>query len=140
MTRRGVFWKVQFHGNPAPKMSDEAWADIPRYSALRVSKKEDAFAVSALFENGEPRVLIDSFVPECEGGTGERIAEETVRACARFGKLWLAGGINPKNVFEIAKKFNPELIDCASGIEESPGIKSAKKMRALFDSLLEGQK
>jgi phosphoribosylanthranilate isomerase len=46
--------------------------------------------------------------------------------------LVLAGGVNPENVSMILKESGAELIDVASGIEESLGIKSLTKMKNLL--------
>ena len=50
-------------------------------------------------------------------------------------KLWLAGGITQENVSEIVARFEPELIDVASGVESEPGIKDHEKMEKLFQKL-----
>jgi phosphoribosylanthranilate isomerase len=46
--------------------------------------------------------------------------------------LVLAGGVNPENVGMILKESSAELIDVASGIEESLGVKSLTKMKNLL--------
>ena len=46
--------------------------------------------------------------------------------------LVLAGGVNPENVSMILKESSAELIDVASGIEESLGVKSLTKMKNLL--------
>jgi phosphoribosylanthranilate isomerase len=47
----------------------------------------------------------------------------------------LAGGIQPENVSQALQFLRPDAIDVASGVEEAPGIKSAKKMAALMDQV-----
>ena len=69
------------------------------------------------------------------GGTGKTIPESLLLEKAGDLPLWLAGGINPENVFTICEKFHPELIDVSSGVEDAPGIKNAEKLHKLFEIL-----
>ena len=46
-----------------------------------------------------------------------------------------AGGINPSNVKDIIDRLSPELIDIMTGVEESFGIKSQKKINDLMDNI-----
>ena len=128
LAREGVLDAVQFHGvEPGAE-----FAALPHYCAVRVGEASDFDKVEALRKNGEPRILLDAKVEGIPGGTGKQIPESLLREKAGDIPLWLAGGINPENVAEIVAKFQPELIDVSSGVEEAPGIKDHKKMRELF--------
>ena len=48
--------------------------------------------------------------------------------------VYVAGGINPENV-EALMRFRPYGIDLAGGVEASPGVKDARRMRALFKAV-----
>ncbi|STQ85593.1 bifunctional indole-3-glycerol phosphate synthase/phosphoribosylanthranilate isomerase [Helicobacter muridarum] len=48
--------------------------------------------------------------------------------------LWLAGGINEKNLINILN-LNPMLIDICSGLESERGIKDISKLNAFFDTI-----
>ncbi|HEY5552134.1 MAG TPA: phosphoribosylanthranilate isomerase [Opitutaceae bacterium] len=48
--------------------------------------------------------------------------------------VFIAGGINPANVGDLMK-FKPYGIDLAGGVESSPGVKDAARLRALFDAI-----
>ena len=130
LAREGVLDAVQFHGIAAVHNNEYA-----HYCAARVGEASDFDKVEALRKNGEPRILLDAKVEGIPGGTGKQIPESLLREKAGDIPLWLAGGINPENVSELVSKFNPELIDVSSGIEDAPGIKNAEKMRALFAKL-----
>jgi indole-3-glycerol phosphate synthase/phosphoribosylanthranilate isomerase len=128
LAREGVLDAVQFHGvEPGAE-----FAALPHYCAVRVGEASDFDKVEALRKNGEPRILLDAKVEGIPGGTGKQIPESLLREKAGDIPLWLAGGITPENVAEIVAKFQPELIDVSSGVEEAPGIKDHKKMRELF--------
>ena len=131
LAREGVLDAVQFHGvEPGAE-----FAALPHYCAVRVGEASDFDKVEALRKNGEPRILLDAKVEGIPGGTGKQIPESLLHEKAGDIPLWLAGGINPENVAEIVAKFQPELIDVSSGVEEAPGIKDHKKLRELFEKL-----
>ena len=132
LAREGVLDAVQFHGTPTPANTGDA---LPCYAAARVGEPADFDYVAALRKSGEPRILLDAKVEGIPGGTGKTIPEALLRDKAGDIPLWLAGGINPENVAAIASKFQPELIDVSSGVEDAPGIKNAEKMKALFAAI-----
>ena len=49
----------------------------------------------------------------------------------------MAGGLSPDNISQLVKKYNPELVDLSSGLEDSgqTGIKNPDKMKKLFEAL-----
>ena len=136
LAREGVLDAVQFHGvNPALRQAQGPSEDYACYCAARVGAPEDFDYVTALRRNGEPRILLDAKVEGIPGGTGKTIPESLLLEKAGDLPLWLAGGINPENVFTICEKFHPELIDVSSGVEDAPGIKNAEKLHKLFEIL-----
>ncbi len=50
-------------------------------------------------------------------------------------KLFLAGGLNPKNVRDVVEKVKPFAVDCARGIEMKPGKKDSRKMRTFLNNI-----
>lgn len=132
LAREGVLDAVQFHGVATPAYTADA---LPCYAAARVGEPADFDYVAALRKSGEPRILLDAKVEGIPGGTGKTIPEALLRDKAGDIPLWLAGGINPENVAAIASKFQPELIDVSSGVEDAPGIKNAGKLKALFAAI-----
>lgn len=87
-------------------------------------------------------VLLDAYDPEQFGGTGKSVDLELARdvvaglrgahPCCQIG---LAGGLTPGNVARAAQSVQPDYVDVASGVESSPGVKDAEKMRAFFGAL-----
>ena len=144
LAQDGVLDAVQFHGVATPGAcqcakalngAKETTSDFACYAAARVGEPADFNYVTALRRNGEPRILLDAKVEGIPGGTGKTIPESLLLEKAGDLPLWLAGGINPENVFTICEKFHPELIDVSSGVEDAPGIKNAEKLHKLFEIL-----
>lgn len=85
---------------------------------------------------GIDRVLLDSKVGTMGGGSGQRFnwsAARTVldEARSRDGllKVILAGGLRPENLGEAIGEVAPWGVDVASGVEASPGLKDAARLR-----------
>ena len=126
LVKSGALDAVQFHGSELP----EQYLKLPGYKAARIKSKTDAEAACGL---PGPAVLIDAYSSSADGGTGKRIAAELVKIVSDQQTLWLAGGINPDNVRDIIRDFNPELIDISSAVEQAPGKKDHAKLAALFE-------
>jgi phosphoribosylanthranilate isomerase len=94
---------------------------------------DDAFPQITLeFAN---TILLDTYHKERVGGTGQ------VGDWARFADLqtmyahihWiLAGGLSPANVDAALAETGARHIDINSGVERSPGVKDADKLREIF--------
>jgi phosphoribosylanthranilate isomerase len=87
-------------------------------------------------ENMTPRradyVLFDAFDTQLRGGTGSRIALDQLRVLD-LSRAFVAGGLNPDNVAEVAA-LEPYAVDCASGVESSPGVKDHDKLRRFVNN------
>ena len=75
-------------------------------------------------------ILLDAHDPERHGGTGKTIDWDAARTIAARRRVMLAGGLTPENVGEAIHRARPHGVDVSSGIEEHPGIKDARLMRA----------
>lgn len=137
LVRDGVLDKIQFHGGKVPSPAASDFADLPRYAAVNIRSEEDLAKLDDLILHGEPRVLIDAQSGNAIGGTGKTVDADFVRAASKRAKLWLAGGITAENVRKIIEDFEPELIDVASGVESTPGLKDAEKLRDFFKQVNE---
>jgi len=126
----GLIDAVQFHGNEQPESCYKM--GFPYYKAVRVRKESD---VGIIGKYRCPRVLTDAYSERAMGGTGERIADSEILSIKKDYPLWLAGGINLKNVDGIIRKYKPELIDLSSGVEMSPGEKDPVKIKKLFQKI-----
>jgi phosphoribosylanthranilate isomerase len=72
-------------------------------------------------------ILVDAFDSKLYGGTGSRIPIEQLRRLDT-SRAFIAGGLTPDNIAEVAALL-PYGVDCASGVESSPGIKDHAKIR-----------
>jgi phosphoribosylanthranilate isomerase len=76
-------------------------------------------------------VLIDAKTAGEYGGSGQLANWKLIvaeRAHLQGTPLILAGGLTPINVLEAIRTVRPWGVDTASGVEESPGRKSAKRI------------
>lgn len=65
-------------------------------------------------------------------------------ALERIGPLpvpvFVAGGLDPENVGEIVRRFRPDGVDVASGVESAPGIKDRRKLERFFAAVREADR
>ena len=80
---------------------------------------------------GDDLLLVDSPDPEMVGGTGEVFDWDVAADLAR--PFLLAGGLTPTNVAEAVERVRPFGVDASSGLESSPGVKSADLIRRFVE-------
>ena len=85
-------------------------------------------------------LLLDTAAGGRSGGTGRtfdwRKAAPLVHEITRELPVILAGGLNPANVGEAVDILHPSVVDVSSGVEISPGHKSAELMTAFARSVV----
>ena len=82
-------------------------------------------------------ILLDSFSKGQYGGTGKIHdwgLSAKIREAVKHVPVILAGGLKSENVKEAILKVQPYAVDVASGVEQEPGIKDHKKIRAFVDN------
>ncbi len=79
-------------------------------------------------------VLVDAHVPGQHGGTGQTAPWNLLSEFRPGVPLILAGGLTPENVAEAVRIVRPYGVDVASGVESSPGVKDAEKLRRFLDA------
>ncbi|MGF1532051.1 MAG: phosphoribosylanthranilate isomerase [Puniceicoccaceae bacterium] len=83
-------------------------------------------------------ILVDSYSKGRFGGNGKTGNWEGFRRLvAKYPDktFVLAGGLNGDNVLQALEVTGATIIDVNSGVEETPGLKSAEKLGALFAQL-----
>ncbi|HUU36127.1 MAG TPA: phosphoribosylanthranilate isomerase [Vicinamibacterales bacterium] len=73
-------------------------------------------------------LMVDAHDPDRVGGTGRTVDWAQAADLARSSRLVLAGGLTPENVHRAVTRVRPYGIDVSSGIEVSPGVKSADRI------------
>lgn len=127
---------IQLHGDEPPeyvaelggrpvlrafRLGPEGLAPLERYLA-----RTEALGVL-------PRmILVDAYRTGQYGGTGTRVEWQALAGYANLPwhlPLVLAGGLDPENVAHAIRQVRPAAVDTASGVEATPGRKSAERMR-----------
>jgi phosphoribosylanthranilate isomerase len=83
--------------------------------------------------------LLDGFDRRRHGGTGKTFAWEIARRANRYGKIFLAGGLNPENVADAIRAAKPYAVDVCSGVEVKPGKKDPARLKALMQAVKAAQ-
>ena len=116
---------LQFHGRETPEYCTQF--GLMSMKAFRV---RDAESLKALPNYPTDAWLLDAFVADKLGGTGERFNWELAIEAKKLGRpIFLAGGLTPGNVAEAVKTVQPFAVDVSSGVEASPGKKDPAKVR-----------
>ena len=117
---------IQFSG-------DEDDAALARWPIpVIVARRLKAGESSSVVPDRSDYVLLDAFNERLFGGTGNRIALDQLRRLD-LSRAFVAGGLNPDNVAEVAA-LGPYAVDCASGVESSPGVKDHDKLRSFVNN------
>ncbi len=118
---------VQLHGSEPPEFCSNFSVKVIkgfRVKGGRLPRGISRYAVDAL--------LLDTYKAGVPGGTGELFPWEVARRAGRYGKIILAGGMNPGNVREAIETVRPFAVDLSSGVEAAPGKKDPKLLEAFF--------
>ncbi len=119
---------VQLHGDERP--------DSAAAIAAPVIKAVTAADASADDWPSHVMLLLDAHDPERRGGTGRMADWTSARRLADRRRLVLAGGLTPDNVAEAVRRVRPFGVDVSSGVESSPGVKNAARVRAFVEAAL----
>jgi phosphoribosylanthranilate isomerase len=119
----GLDW-AQLHGRETPEQC--ARMPVGWFKAHRVSR---SFRPDEVLAYGRPFFLLDGADEDRLGGTGRTFDWNVAAAVARYGSVVLAGGLTPENVGEAIRIARPFAVDVASGVESSPGVKDAARLR-----------
>ena len=133
---------LQFSGDESPELV-AAFSD----RAIRVRRVGGAATVPAPIPDEDCwGILIDRAHESLYGGSGESwdyaaavALVRTPAAAAAPRRLFIAGGIGPANVAEVAAAVpGAYAVDTCSGVESSPGHKDRARLEQLFANLAEG--
>lgn len=115
---------LQFHGSEDAGFCRQF--GLPYIKAVAMGSAGEAERAAREYPDAAA-LLLDSHRKGQVGGTGQTFDWSRI---PRFSlPLVLAGGLTPANVRRAVREVRPWAVDVSSGVEETPGIKSAEKMR-----------
>lgn len=118
---------VQLHGDEGPSFCTEV-ARRTGAKVIKVARVRDRADVQALRAFRTDYHLMDTYVADRPGGTGETFSWELVRIHKRDRPVIVSGGLTPENVGEAIAAAHPFAVDVSSGVELAPGIKDHARM------------
>ena len=128
---RAKFSMLQFHG-----AEDQAYCasfGVPFIKAIPMADAPDLSECAIAFAQASALLLDSHSLQDRDksGGSGHRFdwAAADMKSPSAASHLILAGGLTLENVASGIRLLRPYAVDVSSGIEASPGIKDAEKMR-----------
>jgi len=133
---RGGHDVVQLHGQESPQRCRELAAELgcPLWKALRLRHADDLAKVGS-YVGAVEAVLLDAWVPDQLGGTGQRIPIEWLGGFQPALPWWLAGGIAAENVAALLGAVQPAGLDASSSVELAPGVKDLALVSQLIERI-----
>jgi phosphoribosylanthranilate isomerase len=134
----GLDW-VQLSGNESWEYCQQI--EKPVIKAVHIMPDWDEEKLLAHLEEGQkklgdrsPIYLLDTFVEDKYGGTGQAFAWKIGRRAAAKYPAIIAGGLQPENVGEVVSGLKPWGVDVSSGVE-SHGVKDVAKIKAFVQAV-----
>ncbi len=130
---------IQLHGGETPARARE----IALRSGVEVIKAVPVSAESDLdgapdYEAAGARLMFDAKAPAgapAPGGMGAPF-DASFLAGRRFERPWfLAGGLDPWNVAEAARRSGAPMVDVSSGVERGRGLKDPALIQAFLEAV-----
>lgn len=124
---------VQLHGDESPSFCKKI-----KHRVIKVVRVKDAASLKEMSRYAVDGFLLDTYKEDQWGGTGKVFDWELAARAKKYGPVIIAGGLNPKNVKTAIKKVQPYGVDVSSGVEQSPGKKDSRKVKAFLKAVREG--
>ena len=133
---------LQLHGDEPPGQLPEYRRALGLRKIIKTLQAYEVLAdparLDAYLEQGDyfDAILLDSGSPGARGGTGLTFNWSAILPFVEHIKerksLIIAGGLNPSNVTDAIRLFDPCGVDVVSGVELSTGKKDPAKLRAFI--------
>lgn len=120
---------IQLHADVTPEFCRNL--DRRVIKAVRV---KDESSLSILSEYDVNAFLLDAYVEGKLGGTGKVFDWNLALRAKDYGRIIVAGGLNPENVAQAVRRVNPYGVDVSSGVESQPGRKDSDKVRNFINA------
>ena len=109
-------------------------SDLPLWNTVRVGRDP----LGDVGNRAGAALHFDTSVAGVSGGTGRTFDWSVLEGVDRSRPLVLAGGLSPANVADALHRVRPDVVDVASGVESSPGVKDAAKIAAFVREVRRG--
>lgn len=120
---------IQLHGSEPPESCSLNRKVI---KALRVKDLSDLEVLTSY--KTASAYLLDTYSPHAFGGTGHVFNWEIALEAKKYGRIILAGGLDPDNIEEAVEMVQPYGIDVSSGVEGPvKGKKDHKKLKLFIE-------
>ena len=127
---------IQLHGNETPErvLQIKSYSKMPVIKAIDVAVSSDLDCI-ADYESIADWLLFDTKTKGQSGGHGQ-VFDWTLLQNKTFQCPWmLSGGLNSQNIQQALSVLKPDAVDVSSGVEESRGIKSPKKITEFLNTV-----
>jgi phosphoribosylanthranilate isomerase len=128
---------LQFHGSESVDYCNSFNRRVIK--AVRMQSRDELKNLSNYVDVVDG-LLLDTYVPNKLGGTGITFDWELAVEARRYGRIILAGGLNPENVAAAIRMVKPYAVDASSGLERSPGVKDHEKMAQFTQEAMQAEK
>jgi len=119
------FDAVQLHGEEDARYCASVGLPVLKSVGMRNVKTPFRFKTYPI-----AALLLDRYNQKLRGGTGQSFPWKWARTAEKLRlPILLAGGLHPGNVADAIRTARPFGVDTSSGVEMSPGIKDAMKIR-----------
>ena len=123
---------LQLHGEESPQFCRALNRRIIK--AVRV---KDESSISHMSDYRVSGYLLDTYVKGALGGTGVVFDWSLAVKAKQYGRIILAGGLNPDNVASAVQQVRPYGVDVSSRVEASPGRKDPVKVGTFIRNVKE---
>ena len=121
---------IQLHADVTPEFCRNL--DRRVIKAVRV---KDESSLSILSDYDVNAFLLDAYVKGKMGGTGHVFDWDLALQAKNYGRIIIAGGLNPDNAAQAVRHVMPYGVDVSSGVESQPGRKDPNKIRKFIDAV-----
>lgn len=121
---------IQLHADVSPDFCRNL--DRRIIKAVRV---KDESSLSILSDFDVNAFLLDAYVEGKLGGTGKVFDWSLALQAKDYGRIIVAGGLNPDNVSQAVHYVKPYGVDVSSGVESQPGRKNSDKVRKFIKAV-----
>ncbi len=128
---------VQLHGDESADYIAALRRLLPGVSVWKAVRVRDRSSIPNAQKLGADLLLLDSFSPTENGGTGQMANFGLIREANLTEPYFLAGGLNAGNLAHLIREFSPYGVDISSGIETS-GVKDRRKIEQIMRILRKG--